>query len=159
MPQFDVSTYISQIFWLLLCFSIFWFIMDRLLIPKISEMIEARKRKYDDLIAKAEAINSKALETLRLYDEKLAVAKAKASEQINKNEQELQNYIKDKEKEIDIKLQQKTEESEKKLQEETEEAMGKIEEIVVSASYTIIQQLGIKSVSKEDIQNIAHKGK
>lgn len=159
MPQFDISTYISQIFWLLLCFSIFWFIMDRLLIPKISEMIEARKRKYDDLIAKAEAINSKALETLRLYDEKLAVAKAKASEQINKNEQELQNYIKDKEKEIDIKLQQKTEESEKKLQEETEEAMGKIEEIVVSASYTIIQQLGIKSVSKEDIQNIAHKGK
>ena len=47
MPQFDISTYFTQIFWLLTTFVCFWFALDKIIIPRIAENIEARKRKYN----------------------------------------------------------------------------------------------------------------
>ena len=83
MPQLEISTYLTQIFWVITTFIIFWMVMDHVIIPKISDTIEARKRKYDDYIIKAEEINKKALATLERYESTLAAAKSKASEQIN----------------------------------------------------------------------------
>ena len=53
MPQLEISTYLTQIFWVITTFIIFWMVMDHVIIPKISDTIEARKRKYDDYIIKA----------------------------------------------------------------------------------------------------------
>ena len=60
MPQLEMSTYGTQIFWVLLTFICFWLVMDRFIIPRIADMVEARKRKYDDYILKAEQITKKA---------------------------------------------------------------------------------------------------
>ena len=70
MPQFDVSTYIAQIFWLITTFLCFWFIMDKVIIPKITSTMDERKRKYDELIIKAEKINKKAKASLQKYEKK-----------------------------------------------------------------------------------------
>ena len=61
MPQLEISTYLTQIFWVLLTFICFWLVMDRFIIPGIAETIDARKRKYDDYLLKAERVNKKAL--------------------------------------------------------------------------------------------------
>ena len=100
MPQLDISTYLTQIFWVLVTFITFWMIMDHIIIPKISETIEARKRKYDDYIMKAEEINKKALATLERYEETLTAAKLQATEQIKANEEDLQKMIEKREEEI-----------------------------------------------------------
>ena len=50
MPQLEISTYLTQIFWVITTFIIFWMVMDHVIIPKISDTIEARKRKYDDYL-------------------------------------------------------------------------------------------------------------
>lgn len=151
MPQLDFSTYIPQIFWVITTFISFWFIMDKLFIPKITERIEERKAKYNDLISKAEAINNKALKSLQKYEKKLAAAKEKASVQINQNEQELQEFIAKKEKEFEETLQKKIIESKEILEQEREDALSKIDELSVSAAYTIIQHLEIER-KKEDIE-------
>ncbi len=151
MPQLDFSTYTAQIFWVVAIFVSFWLIMDKIFIPKITERIEERKSKYNDLISKAEAINNKALKSLEKYENKLAVAKEKASILINKNEQELQDFITKKEKEFEEILEKKMAESKKTLEHEREDAFAKIDELSISATYTIIHHLDIDR-KREDIE-------
>ena len=129
MPQLEISSYITQIFWVITTFIIFWMIMDYVLIPKISETIEARKRKYDDFIMKAEEINKKALATLERYETTLAAAKLKASEQIKSNEDALKIMIEEREDEINQQLKTKIAEHEEKLIADKAATLSKIEEL------------------------------
>lgn len=155
MPQLDASVYITQIFWLLVTFISFWLIMDKLLIPKISEKIEERKRKYNDYILKAEEINKKALETLNIYEKKLAVAKNDALKQITANEKELESFIREKEDEINEKMKQQIAENEKKLAVEMDEALAKVDEVSKNIAWTITKRLDLESINEQDIETFA----
>ena len=153
MPQLELSTYLTQVFWVLTIFITLWIVMDRIIVPQIAEMIEARKRKYDDLILKADEINKKALASLESYNERLAAAKSKAINQINKNEQELKELIAEKEREIDACLHQKIIESEERLTAEKEEVLNKIMDIAEISAYSIIKQLELNTITLDDIKS------
>lgn len=157
MPQLEVSTYITQIFWLITTFLCFWFVMDKFIIPKISETVEARKRKYNEFILKAEEINKKAMASLRHYEETLAAAKANAYEQTKKNEEELKTFIKKQEDELNTRLKAKVAEKERLLLDEKNETMKKIEELSQVAAFTVLKELEIKSISLADIQKVSSK--
>ncbi|MBO5038793.1 MAG: hypothetical protein J6C85_04990 [Alphaproteobacteria bacterium] len=146
MPQLELSTYITQIFWLFTTFFGFWFVMAKFIIPKIAETIEARKRKYNDFILKADEFNKKALATLNRYEETLAAAKEKAAEQISLEEKTLKEYITQKQEEINLQLNQKIKENETRLVKERAETMKEIETMAESAASVILAKLGIVSV-------------
>lgn len=155
MPQLDGSVYITQIFWLLVTFISFWFIMAKVVIPRISETIEARKRKYDDYVRKAEEINAKALEAINRYDKMLAVAKAKATEQILQNENELKQIIAEKEDEINEQLKIKVAEQEAILEKEKQSILTKINTLSQETAYEILQKIDIMAISRADLENIS----
>lgn len=152
MPQFDISTYAPQIFWLLTTFLCLWLVMDRFIVPKIRDSIEQRKRKYDEIILKAEQFNLKAKKSLAKYEEKISAAKINMSEQIKEHEEELKNIIKEKELEIDIKLKEKIKTSEENLKKEKKETLSKIEEISEQAAMAIINNLELTNISIQDIK-------
>lgn len=157
MPQLDSSVYITQIFWLLITFISFWFIMDKILVPKISEKIEERKRKYNDYIQKAEEINEKALNTLQKYKEKMAEAMTNATTQINANEKELETFVCEKQNELSIKLKQQIEENEKKIAIEMKDSLAKIDDMANSVALAIAAGLNLDSLSKGNVKNIIEK--
>ena len=157
MPQLEISTYLTQIFWVITTFIIFWMVMDHVIIPKISDTIEARKRKYDDYIIKAEEINKKALATLERYESTLAAAKSKASEQIKANEDALKKMIDEREEEITQQLKSKMAEHEQKLEADKASTMAKIEDLSKIAAMTIIKELDLKSISEADINQALKK--
>ena len=158
MPQLEVSTYFTQIFWLITTFMSFWFIMAKLIVPKIAEMVELRKRKCSDYILKAEEINKKALLVLQQYEQTLAVAKANAAEQINQNEQELKSFIEAKENEINEQLRKKIEENEEMLEKEKENTLKKIDVLALNTAYLISQKLELQSVCNVLSEKISSKG-
>ena len=157
MPQLEISTYLTQIFWVITTFIVFWMVMDHVIIPKISDTIEARKRKYDDYIIKAEEINKKALATLERYESTLAAAKSKASEQIKANEDALKKMIDEREEEITQQLKSKMAEHEQKLEADKASTMAKIEDLSKIAAMTIIKELDLKSISEADINQALKK--
>ena len=42
MPQLEVSTYISQIFWLIVSFGLLYYLLSRKALPKVAEILETR---------------------------------------------------------------------------------------------------------------------
>ncbi len=159
MPQLEVSTYLTQIFWVLLTFISFWLIMDKVIIPRIAEQIEARKRKYDDFILKAEEINKKAIASLEQYEKALAAAKSKASEEISRNEIELKQLIAEKEISINQQLKEKIAENEAMLEHEKAETIKEIEDLAETAAFALLEKLEINSISMTDIKDAAENKK
>ena len=158
MPQFDVSTYMPQIFWVLSVFFCYWLIMDKFLIPKISEMVEARKRKYNDFILRAEEINKKAQESLAQYEDTLSAAHSEAAKQIAENERELKELISQKEEKFMEELSFKMTEYEAKLKADKEDILKKTDELSLNLAHIAVQQLNLPSITRADIEKLVKKG-
>lgn len=82
MPQFDPSSFSSQIFWLVVCFAVVFLIAWRIALPRISATIDNRHQRVDGDIARAEELASEAEEVLAAYEAELAKARAGAQEQL-----------------------------------------------------------------------------
>lgn len=101
MPQFDYSTYSSQIFWLLLCLIAIYFSMAKVILPRIADIFEQRKENIDDNNSKATAINSdiakidgeiKKLLAIALDEYKLKIEAS--TKQINQHREDKANELK-----------------------------------------------------------------
>lgn len=60
MPQLDVTTYSSQVFWLVLCFSVLLIFAKSYIIPKMDSVILDRMRYVDSILAQASELTEKA---------------------------------------------------------------------------------------------------
>jgi F-type H+-transporting ATPase subunit b len=74
LPQFDVSTFATQLFWLAISLVIFFFIMRNNALPKIEDALETRRRKVDDDLDKASAHREEAEAAMAAYEKALATA-------------------------------------------------------------------------------------
>ncbi|MFT5795699.1 MAG: F-type H+-transporting ATPase subunit b, partial [Ulvibacter sp.] len=62
MPQFETEYFASQIFWLLICFAVVYFLSKKLFMPKMSKIIDDRYDKIHQLKIDAEKLNKDLLE-------------------------------------------------------------------------------------------------
>jgi F-type H+-transporting ATPase subunit b len=78
MPQLDVNSYLPQVVWLVITFSALLIVMWRVAVPRIAEVLEARQKRMDDNVAKAEQHKKEAEAALNAYEQVMAEARTKA---------------------------------------------------------------------------------
>ncbi len=159
LPQLDLSTYSTQIFWMLLCFSLLWILMSVFVTPKIADVVEQRKRKINEYIQKADKLNNQAKEALDRYNETMAQAEKKAEQEIEKERSELKTYLKDTENNMSAQLNKKIADNEFNLAKEKKNTLMQIETIAEDLAFEIVQKLGFSTISRQNISEIAHKDK
>jgi F-type H+-transporting ATPase subunit b len=102
MPQFDFTTYSSQIFWFIICFSMLYAFSHLVILPRIQAILAERKRIIDlDVIAAKEIDNKLAelqsktnflkMEATQKYKSKLEEVTKEASKQREKMIEELKD--------------------------------------------------------------------
>ena len=74
MPQLDPSSYASQLFWLVVTFTVLFLIIWKHVSPKIGGIKENRQTKVDADLAKAESLKEKAQSVKDSYEADLAKA-------------------------------------------------------------------------------------
>jgi F-type H+-transporting ATPase subunit b len=47
MPQFDFTTYLSQLFWFSICFAVLYFFVNFIILPRIKSIIDTRNNLID----------------------------------------------------------------------------------------------------------------
>lgn len=155
MPQLDLSTFASQAFWMVLCFSLLWIMLSIFITPKITDVLEQRKRKIDDYIRKAEKLNQQAKTSLEKYEQALNEAKIKASADIAASQKESAAFLAAEERMLNERLNKQIADSEFKLATEKKETLQQIESLSQNLAFEIVQKLGFTQISKEDIANAA----
>jgi len=79
MPQLEqISTYASQIFWLVVVFAVLFAVMRKVALPRVQGILLERRDRIDDDLAKAEALRDEAAGVLRAYEQAQADARDEA---------------------------------------------------------------------------------
>ena len=76
MPQLDPTTWIAQLFWLIVTFVALYFVLSRSILPRIANVMEARQSKIDDDLDRAAASKQEADGVLAEYEKALAEGSA-----------------------------------------------------------------------------------
>lgn len=78
LPQFDFSTWGSQIFWLVVTFGALYFILSKFILPALASGIAERSDRIADDLAAAERMQREAEHANTEYERGLADARAKS---------------------------------------------------------------------------------
>lgn len=83
MPQFDISTYSSQIFWLFFCILFLIFFLKKVLLPRIENIFQTRYYRFSDERKK-----------IMLLQDKIFLLKKNKTEKLEKAQEEVREQIK-----------------------------------------------------------------
>ena len=92
LPQLDPSTFQTQLFWLLIFFTVLYMVFSKKNLPEISAVVENRRTRIQNDLDAAEKMKGEADTVRQAYEEGIAKAQAQAS----KYYQEAENGIREK---------------------------------------------------------------
>jgi F-type H+-transporting ATPase subunit b len=84
MPQLNPEFFAPQLVWLAITFTILYFLMARIVLPRISGVLEDREQRIQSDLEKAEKLKAEADEVLAAYNKAQADARAQAQAELQK---------------------------------------------------------------------------
>ncbi len=136
MPQLDLTTYSSQIFWFAICFVTLYLFVARIILPRIAQIINLRKNVIDADLS----------------------AVAKLDEEIHQLEISAENLRKIANQNYQSKLEEVTKEAGKKREKMLEEFKEKYEEITKKSRLELVDFVEKSSAKNQTIaQDLAEK--
>jgi F-type H+-transporting ATPase subunit b len=154
MPQLNPEFWISQVFWLVLTFGVLYFVLSKLVLPKISDNLETRKLQILENIEAAEKQREESEDKIKQFEKIILEGKIEAKNYFNDIRQEVLEDINKKrialEKDIDNEISA-VEEEINKLKNTSGE---KITKIAIETSSDLINQLIGEEVNNSSISAI-----
>jgi F-type H+-transporting ATPase subunit b len=92
LPQLDIETYASQIFWLIVTFIVLYFLVAKIAMPRIAEVLEGRQEKIEDDLDKAETLRKEAYLVRVEYEKALSSAREEAHEATRRAQEEIAKH-------------------------------------------------------------------
>ncbi|NQW09224.1 MAG: F0F1 ATP synthase subunit B [Alphaproteobacteria bacterium] len=78
LPQLDVTTFPTQIFWLIVSFTVLYIFMSKIVVPRIADVLEERQDRIADDLETAERFKGEAEGVKAEYEQTLADSREKA---------------------------------------------------------------------------------
>lgn len=146
LPQFDPSSFPSQIFWLFFFFAVMYLIFSKKTLPEISSVIENRRNHIESYTEEAEKLRAKAEETQNLYETGLESARKEAAQITYDLHEEIQEKAAHKNEFFIEQSKVQIELLEKKLDKEKNEALSDMTKIAAEIASAAAEKIvGIKT--------------
>lgn len=159
MPQLEISTYASQIFWLVVTFVPLYFFIVKGAIPKIGEVLEARQGKIDDDLKIAATRREEAEAVLVEYQKLQADAHAGAHAAIRQAQEEMKARAAEQGAEVAAAMAKQTAEAEARIAEAQRAALANLDDTVAEAVAAATEKLiGIRPNGEQIKAALAESG-
>jgi len=153
MPQLEqIATFPSQIFWLVVTFAALFFIIWRIAVPGIVEVLESRQKRIDDNINKAATIRQEAEATIKAYEASLDEARRDAHGLVNAAAAEIAANAAEKEARLAEQLQVQVADSEKAIAKAREKALAGIRDAAVDVALAATEKLVGESSDRSAVE-------
>ncbi len=142
MPQIeDVSSFLPQVFWLVITFSALFLIMWKIAVPRIANTLEARQKRIEDFLDRAADSKKEAEETLAAYELAMAEARAEAQAVIGQASKEFTEEAEAREAELSEELNRKFAESDAAIKQAIDGAMDNVRDVAVDVAAVALNRL------------------
>ncbi|RCL02037.1 MAG: ATP synthase subunit B' [Candidatus Tokpelaia sp. JSC189] len=150
-PPFDFSFFESHVFWLLLCFGLFYFFMSRIVLPRIGNVIEARRDRIAADLDHAARMKQEADATIIAYEKELVEARKRAGIITRTASDKARAQAKAEHNHAQTDLDSKLAEAEKRISDIRDKAMQNVGAIAKIAAESIVHKLIDRHVNESSI--------
>jgi len=141
MPQLDATTYASQILWLIITFSILYYLLKTKALPRVADILEARQERISNDLDKAAALRAEAEAAAEEYAKVVAEAQEKASAAIKATRDAVSADISARTAALDKELGNKIGEAERAIAAARAKALAELEDVAVEAAQAATRRL------------------
>ena len=146
LPQLDIATWPSQLFWLVVLFGAGYLVMAKIVTPRIGAVLEERRQTVDGDLEKAHAASTDAAKIRADYESDLEKARIEAADFAKQAAMEATKKAEAADAKIAQKLAEKVGAAEAKLAEAKTSAMANLNDVAAEAAMAAVATLaGIKT--------------
>jgi len=141
MPQLDFATFTPQLIWLAIVFAVLFLLMWRVALPKVGNIIVARRERIDGDLEKASAMKAEAEAVIAAYERALAQARADAQATLKATTEKFAAEAAERQREVGDKLNAETAAAEKRIAEAKNAALADLKTLAVDLAKTAASKL------------------
>ena len=150
MPQLDFATFPTQIFWLCITFLVLYLVMWKVVIPRISGVLEERQSRVENDLERAEQLQLEATSVLAAYEESISNGKLEAQKIIQEATLQIAESQAHREAEALERVSAITAEAEGKINAVRNDAIADIRSVAAELVQITVLKLSGSEVSKEE---------
>ena len=150
MPQLDFATFPTQIFWLCITFLLLYLVMWKVVIPRISGVLEERQSRVENDLERAEQLQLEATSVLAAYEDSISNGKLEAKKIIQEATLQIAESQAHREAEALERISAITAEAEGKINAARNDAIADIRSVAAELVQITVLKLSGSEVSKEE---------
>jgi F-type H+-transporting ATPase subunit b len=141
MPQLEVSTFVPQLFWLAITFALLFLLMAKVGLPRVGGLIEARRNRIDEDLARAAQLKSQAEAVLAAYQETLARARAEAQAAVKDTTDRMAAEAAERQRQLAESLARQTAEAERQIFAAKQRALSEMPQIAIDVARAVTEKV------------------
>ena len=141
MPQLDVSTFAPQLVWLAITFVVLYLLMAKLGLPRVSAILDARRKRQDDDLARASELKAEAEAALAAYQKTIADARAEAQATIRERTERFAAEAAEQQRQLAQALGEQTKAAEREIAAAKERAFAEIRNVAIDVARSVTEKL------------------
>lgn len=156
IPQLNVlkdGSYTNQVAWLVLTFVFLYFVVSKLVLPRVTTALESREEKIADDLDAAERLRGEAADVRAAYQKAVADARAQAQKTIQSAKDQAQADIASEQAKLDEKLAAAATAAEGRINEAKNQSLAELETIAVDVASDIVNRFTQASTGDGDISD------
>lgn len=144
-PPFDVSSFTGQLIWLVLTFVPFYFVLSRVVLPKLQQVLDQREQVISEGLAAAAKAAEDARQAILAQEAKMAEARHAAEAMALKSSEEARQSGTAHRKDVEAEIADRLMHAERQIQEASARAIKLVPEIARDVAADLIDRfVGIK---------------
>ncbi len=141
MPQFDPSSFASQLLWLVVFFVLMYQLVVRLVVPALGGVMEQRQRAIDDDLAKAADLKTRTNAAIESYDAALADARARAQALLRETAEEIATESEARNRDVGERLAARIADGEARIEAARAEALDSVRDVAADVAVEVTRKL------------------
>ncbi len=151
MPQLEqISTYLSQVFWLVLTFGILYIILWKSALPRIANVMEERQERIEGNLQKAETVKQEAEAVLAAYEAAVAKTRDEAQSILRASAVEFAELAAKRQEELSARLAKDGAAAAGRIDDARREALGNIQGVAGELALAAARKLVDIDASESD---------
>lgn len=151
LPQLEPAHYTPQLFWLAVTFLLLFWVMAKIALPRIGEVIEERKDRIQRDLAAAGRLKSETEKALAAYEKALSDARGNASSIARQTREALNAEVDKERKSIEDHLARKLADAEASIGATKTKALASVKDIAGDTVTAIVGALSNVNATKDEI--------
>ncbi len=152
MPQFDPSSFASQIFWLAVTFILLYWVVAKLAIPRIGEVLDQRARMIQEDLDRALALKAETDAAVAAYEKAMAAAREQAGEHMRSVTNEAKATAEARTTELGALVAKQVADAEERIAKAKDDALASLKGIAAETARDVVAKLANLSPAQGDVE-------